>query len=775
MRVTRARAQQGNDDAPDATERAPLEQISSNASPKHTHGEDEHLPPKTPAKTPARTPGRKTKAKGRAKKGKKGRAAEEEEEEQTGAAHEEEQAAHGVPTNEATGDHDLRGLPGGAIQVPANDERPVTPPPTVRRTRRQLAMLEEEAKQAQLSAQEPEPVTDEVPATIEETVKELKAEDAPSEDATAGAEEVQAESSPEEPTQEAGLPAAAGSVEEAQNVPIEEETRQGVTPTVEATHAAPVPVPQIEEPQSEEPVVEATVAEAVSENQSPVSVSEAKLPAPSVQVSSESEPKTLAAERPSEDAVTPFKSHTSSRRTSRSPSKSPMRLEESFEAIDALEEALENVTSVTRFDHANEAMSPQKAGFPKAATTQIMRSKKTPMHASVPIPAPAAKISRTPSVAAPKSMKPMKSSIARASSVRTAPSKDIKVGSTETVDYLASKRRPISVSFPTPAPPPKGRAPTKPTFQLSSNDTVARLKAQKEERQKREAEGVVAKARPISMPPPPKSARPLTKPAFQLPGERIAEKLKAQKEERLKREAKAPQPPIPKQRPVSISMAPHAKSTKAPTKATFELPGSAVAEKLRIKREERLKRMEAAEAAKKEAALKTRQGPVRKPVTVPIRQQPGATTAPPQPQPQTQRVSSLAGKHSSMSLSQPGVTIAPPPQPQHEAQRSSSLASKRSSMSLSQPLSQSRSTSTSSVNRSSVILPKAIVTPVDAAQQKLKGKEVFNRDRMEKEAQERERKEKEEAAKRARAEAAERGRIASREWAERQKKKMMGA
>ncbi|KAH8639854.1 hypothetical protein IG631_07624 [Alternaria alternata] len=600
-------------------------------------------------------------------------------------------------------------------------------------------MLQEEAKQAQLSAQsqEPEPVP-EVPATIEKTLDEHKAVDTSSEDTTAGAEQVQAESLSEEPIQGAQLPAAAESVEEAQNVPIEEETPQEVTETVEATHAAPVP--QIEEPQSEEPVVEATVTEAISENQSPVS--EAEPSAPSVQVSSEPEPKTLAAERPSEDAVTPLKSQTSSRRTSRSPSKSPMRLEESFEAIDALEEALENVTSVTRFDHANEVMSPQKAEFPKTATTQIMRSK-TPIKAPVPTQAPAAKISRTPSVAAPKSMKPVKSSITRASSVRTAPGKDGRVGSTETVDYLALKRRPISMSFPTPAPPPKGRAPTKPTFQLSSNDTVARLKAQKEDRQKREAECGVSKIRPVSMPPLPKSTKPLTKPAFQLPGERIAEKLKAQKEERQRREAEVPQQQAPKQRPVSISMAPHAKSTKAPTKATFELPGSAVAEKLRIKREERLKRMEEAEAAKKEAALKARQAPVRKPVAVPIRQQ-------------------------------PGITIAPP-QPQQESQRSSSLASKRSSMSLSQPLSQSRSTSTSSANRNSVIVPKAVVTPVDAAQQKLKGREVFNRDRMEKEARERERKEKEEAAKRARAEAAERGRIASREWAERQRKKMMGA
>jgi hypothetical protein len=104
MRVTRARAQQGHDDATDVTERAPLNQISSNASPKQTHDEDEELAPKTPAKTPAKTPGRKTKGKGHAKKGKKGKAAEEVEEEQTGAAPEDEQAAEEAHTNEAIGE-----------------------------------------------------------------------------------------------------------------------------------------------------------------------------------------------------------------------------------------------------------------------------------------------------------------------------------------------------------------------------------------------------------------------------------------------------------------------------------------------------------------------------------------------------------------------------------------------------------------------------------------------------------------------------------------------
>ena len=58
----------------------------------------------------------------------------------------------------------------------------------------------------------------------------------------------------------------------------------------------------------------------------------------------------------------------------------------------------------------------------------------------------------------------------------------------------------------------------------------------------------------------------------------------------------------------------------------------------------------------------------------------------------------------------------------------------------------------------------------DAAAQRLKGKEVYNRDNVEKAAREKAQREKDEAVKRARAEAAERGRQASREWAEKQRR-----
>jgi hypothetical protein len=900
---TRARA---NDETSDATERAPMTEISPNASPEQVHREE------LPVKTPAKTPVRKVKGKGRAKKGKKAKGGEEEDEAEVEVAADEEQAepeteAAENPVQDApdgkskTATNTLREANRGMLDVaqgPTNDDRPATPPSKpVRFTRRQLAIQEEEQKQTQLAAS---PSLEPAHATEEEVLEALvktAEEEAIVEKTTEDTDEKSREVTIEEPVrltrrQQAKLEEEKRQAERVASPPRESGTATQEVPAVaeeatidtsmedanagaeevlaeevEALHEEPVKetqdeltaesgasqeiagtqelddttheMEQVEEPSAEtatietEPQIEATAPEA---------------PTPSVEITSEPEPKTLAAERPTEDVATPLKSHSSSRRASRSPSKSPMRLEESFEAIDALEEALENVTSVGSFSRPNVEASPAKENFTKSTTTPNTRSK-TPKKAPV---VAAAKVSRTPTVVGPKSMKPMKSSIARASSVRVAPSKEARKPLTETVDYLASKRRPVSVSFPTPPPPPKGRAPTKPTFQLSSSDVVAKLKVQKEERQKREAEGVVPKTRPISMPPLPKSNKPLTKATFQLPGEKVAEKLKAQKEERLKREAEPPYQAAPAQRPTSISMAPHAKSTKPLTKATFELPGAAVAEKLRLQREEREKRMEEApqQSSTKQRPSNMHMAPrakSSKPPTKATFELPGAAVAeklrvqkeerekrmeeaeahaPKQSAPKQRPSSMHMAPHTKSTKAPtkatfelPGAAVAEKLRTQKEErlkrmeeaeaakkeaaqkarqafrkpvalptrtvpglsfppsqQRSTSLASKRSSMSLStQPFSQSRSTSTSSANRqSAIIAPKSVVTPMDVVQQKVKGREVFNRDRMEKETRDKERREKEDAAKKARAEAAERGRIASREWAEKQKRKMVG-
>lgn len=88
-------------------------------------------------------------------------------------------------------------------------------------------------------------------------------------------------------------------------------------------------------------------------------------------------------------------------------------------------------------------------------------------------------------------------------------------------------------------------------------------------------------------PPPPKSTKAATTSTFQLPGEAVAAKLKADKEARLQRMAEAGNTAKPTYKPPTTQ-----KSTKAPTKSTFQLPGEAIAAKLKQEREERQKRQE---------------------------------------------------------------------------------------------------------------------------------------------------------------------------------------
>ncbi|KAF3034090.1 hypothetical protein E8E12_005918 [Didymella heteroderae] len=686
-----------------------------------------------------------------------------------------------------------------AEQIEKIKPEPASKP--IRLTRRQQAKLEEEQKQAQAEQE-----TQQSEPTEEESLEGRVAEAQVGFDATKREENVMAEEPAHEETDKTDdvTPVAtiesSNAHEEALTARPRGEPAQVEMESVE--REAIIEAQPVESKIQETAAVEDAPHEVAAER--PATPTEAEFEAdfdmhvddavadevaPSVKVTSEAEPKMLHAEKPLDGGVTtPTKTQGSTRRTSRSPSKSPMRLEESISAIDRLEEDLESIgKAIPDLDHSDDETPIQKSQTPKASASSAARGKtpnKTPAKASgrasartpakveaktsiqtakkptaaraphaarasiapkplVPIKAALpTRISRVPS-AAPKSVKPTTTSLARASSVRAVPSKGVKKPSTETADYLASKRRPISLSFPTPPPPPKGRAPTKPAFQLSSDNVAAKLKVQKEERMKREAEGAAApRQRPISMPPPPKSTKPPTVPSFQLPGEATAAKLKAQKEERLKRMEGVGGAEKPALRP--ISMPPPPKSTKQLTKPSFQLPGEATAARLKAQKEERLRRMEEAEAAKKVAAAAL----VRKPIA-------------------------HRPRESLLARDAPGVSI-PPPLQTGAPQRSTSIASKRSSIG---GASASRSVSTSSANRNSVLLAeggKSTVTPVDAAALKVKGKQVFNRDRMEKEAMDRERREKEEAAKRARAEAAERGRIASREWAERQRKKLMG-
>ena len=419
------------------------------------------------------------------------------------------------------------------------------------------------------------------------------------------------------------------------------------------------------------------------------------------------EPKSLSSEKPIEE------DSSISRSPSRSLAKTPMRLEESIEAIDALEEAIEEVgKAIPGLDSLE---SDVKSSRKKLSVTRAKLNTKSTATKARPLSnkpsTKSSKVSRNPN--SPKSLKkgphtaaeskphpgPARPSHSRSASVRTVSSKGTdtksKTSASEVTDYLASKRRPISVSFPTP-------------------------------------------------PPPTKSSKPPTKPIFQLPGEAIAAKLKAQREERQKREEEE----AAKKRDLKAR----------PTPARKIITPIAIKHTMASKARESLMHGGNLELSEKENKMAG----------------PGATV------PRLKRTRSISttisgkrqsaiiatSRRASSLLNRPASTL---PGSGSDERNTPTANHERP------PFTTSTSTMSNASKRLStataVQVIKSTVTPADVATQRIKAREIFNRDKVEKEERERQRREKEEAAKKARAEAAERGRIASREWAERQKVK----
>ena len=223
---------------------------------------------------------------------------------------------------------------------------------------------------------------------------------------------------------------------------------------------------------------------------------------------------------------------------------------------------------------------------------------------------------------------------------------------------------------------------------------------------------------------PVKSTKPPTRPNFELPGEAVARKLKEQREERSKHEEEeTPKARVFKARPVRLSHAPEVKLT-ATTKA-----------RLSMAKGEPINRTKPSNGSERSKQV-TRTGPA-------------AMTRP------NKRLSTLSTVHQSSQSTLNGST-----QP--------------SASSFARP---ARGPSLNVAN--SVRAPSALgtnrpaPTAEESTQQKLKGKEVFDRTKVEIMEREKAKKEKEDAARKARAEAAERGRIASRAWAEKQKARKM--
>ncbi|OAP55702.1 hypothetical protein AYL99_09854 [Fonsecaea erecta] len=212
-----------------------------------------------------------------------------------------------------------------------------------------------------------------------------------------------------------------------------------------------------------------------------------------------------------------------------------------------------------------------------------------------------------------------------------------------------------------------------------------------------------------------------------------------------------------------------AKSNKSPTKPKFSLPGEAVAAKLKAQREERMKREE--EASNEKKAFKARPVPAKisRPSVVPRENK--ASQA---------RMSIYAtGGNKENVEPNPAAATQPKPRPSSLGSKTKTAEALTKTAKASSSARRTTTSATPAKPRASIMHlatgQKSTVTKDDVVQQKAKGREVFARSKAETERLEKERREKEEAARKARAEAAERGRQASREWAEKQKKKMAAA
>lgn len=363
----------------------------------------------------------------------------------------------------------------------------------------------------------------------------------------------------------------------------------------------------------------------------------------------------------------------------RTPSKRISRIEDSVDALDALEEEIEKIGGSIP-GGVDDLKSLVKAK--KQAKSQPTKTDK--------------KVSD--SVRSKKSTVTQKKTVAgrlstAAKSARPNPSAETVKTRTRLSTSLAQEKHEVIV---------QDRAPTRAMGQPTSQGTLKTRVSS------------VHKA-PFQ---PHKSTKPPTRASFELPGEAFARNLKEQREQRLEREEEeVPKPRVFKARPVRITHAPEVKLTAAA--------------KLRLSM---AKGEPASVRGSTSGVAKSR--PVTRPSAI-------ATAG------QSKRLSTLSvAKHST----QPSAS-------------SSTRVTRGPSLSL----------STSTRAPSALGANRPALTTEESAHQKLKGKEVFGRRKVEIMEREKAKKEKEDATRQARADAAERGRIASREWADKQRVKKLEA
>ncbi|KAK3653234.1 hypothetical protein LTR56_004770 [Elasticomyces elasticus] len=239
--------------------------------------------------------------------------------------------------------------------------------------------------------------------------------------------------------------------------------------------------------------------------------------------------------------------------------------------------------------------------------------------------------------------------------------------------------------------------------------------------------------------------------------------------------------PHSKPRPVSLSFPtppPPPKSKKAPTVSSFQLPGEAVAARLKAARHERAPKVEEAETVKKPAfkarpvpASLTRAPSIKPTVAIRARESlmPGSKA------PSTTATTGTAHKRAQSTITSstgPRASLRGGPL----ADLSIARQRPRPSTAMAGTGAPRASVGVSGLRNGEMAPPSATARGGRVASAGTsKGKEVFQRAAANKAAEEKERKLKEEAAKQARKEASERGRVLSREWAEKQKARKAAA
>jgi hypothetical protein len=409
----------------------------------------------------------------------------------------------------------------------------------------------------------------------------------------------------------------------------------------------------------------------------------------------------------------------------RSPAKTVSRIEDSLEAIDQLEEALEAVGEVAL---AEQLASPEK-----------VRDK-----------------SHTP--------RTRPESLERSESLRTAePRVEVKdLRRYNSVRGKAGKSACGSMRVKPTAQKPTSivKKATSMTFNSTHSDGRKSVEPPK-------TQPIVKPMarRPISLLPPKetvKSTKPLTRPSFELPGDAIARKLKEQREARL---AQRDSSEDSHQTSRSVSD-PKVKSTKPPTKSSFELPGEALSRKKREAHEARIKAQEEEERKRREFKAK----PIRKSVVPDFVPRETAASRARQNKIGMENVNTgelVVSKQDSIVVANVGAYR---PSTAQLNQANSSAPRAKAPI----PIRKQTPVTTHGPSMSGRAMQRT-VSATDVQVQRQRAKEIYERDTKMSEDIGRERREREAAAKRAREEAAERGRQASREWAEKQMAKKMAS